>query len=272
MKLPRGLALLVALATALTLATACGNKGTSTIVGKTTLKIGVKEDQPGLGFKGPDGRYAGFDIEIAKLVAKQLGVDEGKIEFVTTTSTNREPFLQQGRVDMVVATYTINNERKKKVSFAGPYYIAGQDLLVKANNTDITGPNTLKGKKVCSASGSTPAKRIQTEHPEAQLQQFDSYSKCVAALLGGSVDAVTTDDIILAGYAAQHAGQLKVVGRPFSKEPYGIGLAHDDSKGRNAVNDALQKIFTDGSYQQAWTKTLGVGGTPAPKPPTLDRY
>ncbi|HSV67443.1 MAG TPA: glutamate ABC transporter substrate-binding protein [Mycobacteriales bacterium] len=261
------------MAATLTLVAACGSKGTeSTIVGKKSLKIGVKEDQPGLGFKGTDGRYAGFDIEIAKLVAKQLGVDEGNIEFVTTVSANREPFLQQGKVDMVVASYTITDDRKKKVSFAGPYYVAGQDLLVKADNTAITGPQSLDGKTVCSVSGSTPAKRIETDYPKAKLQKFDSYSKCVAALLGGNVDAVTTDDIILAGYAAQHPGELKVVGKTFSTEPYGIGLALNDKKGRDAVNDALQKIFTDGSYATAWVNTLGKGGTPTPKPPTLARY
>src|SRR5262249_53466592 len=158
--------------------------------------------------------------------------------------------------------------------FAGPYYVAGQDLLVRTDDTSITGPDSLSGKKVCSVSGSTPAKRLkETYVPKgAKLQEFDAYSKCVAALLGGSVDAVSTDDIVLAGYAAQNAGKLKVVGKPFSVEKYGIGLAKDDKKGRDAVNDALQKIFNDGRYKQAWDKTLGLGGTPAPTPPTPDRY
>jgi glutamate transport system substrate-binding protein len=159
-----------------------------------------------------------------------------------------------------------------KVSFAGPYYVAGQDLLVRADESAITGPDTMAGKKICSVSGSTPAKRIKTDYPQAKLQEFDAYSKCVAALIGKSVDAVSTDDIILAGYAAQYAGQLKVVGKPFSKEPYGIGLAKDDKLGRDAINDALQKIFTDGRYKAAWDATLGTGGTPAPTPPALDRY
>jgi glutamate transport system substrate-binding protein len=273
MKLRRGVAIVGALLVALSMAAACGKKaGDNTIVGKTSLKIGVKEDQPGLGFKGPDGKYQGFDIEIAKAVAKQLGVSEDKIEFVTTVSANREPFIQQGKVDFVVASYTINDDRKKKVSFAGPYYTSGQDLLVRTGETAITGPDSLDGKKVCSVTGSTPAKRIKTDHPKAALQEFDTYSKCVAALLGGKVDALTTDDIILAGYAAQNPGKLKVIGKPFSKEPYGIGLAKDDTKGRNAINDALQKIFTDGEYKAIWDKTLGVGGTPAPNPPSLDRY
>jgi glutamate transport system substrate-binding protein len=275
MSFRRGVAAVGALLVALTMAVACGkDESGSTIVGKKTLKIGVKEDQPGLGFKGPDGKYAGFDIEIAKLVAGELGVPADKIEWVTTVSANREPFIQQGKVDLVVATYTINDERKKKVSFAGPYYVAGQDLLVRANDTSITGPDSLSGKKVCSVSGSTPAKRIkETYVPKgAQLQEFDAYSKCVTALTGGSVDAVSTDDIILAGYAAKYAGQLKVVGKPFSQEPYGIGLALNDKQGRDKINDALQKIFADGRYKQAWDTTLGVGGTPAPAPPTLDRY
>jgi glutamate transport system substrate-binding protein len=274
MKLRRGVAVAAAMLVAVSMAAACGKKsdGDNTLVGKKTLKIGVKEDQPGIGFKGPDGKYAGFDIEIAKMVAKELGVDEGSIEFVTTVSANREPFIQQGKVDFVVASYTINDDRKKKVSFAGPYYTAGQDLLVRSDETAITGPDTIDGKKICSVSGSTPAKRIQTDHPKAKLQQFDSYSKCVSALLGGSVDALTTDDIILAGYAAQNVGKLKVVGKPFSKEPYGIGLAKDDTKGRTAINDALDKIYKDGRYKQAWDKTLGVGGTPAPTPPAVDRY
>jgi len=275
MRLRHGVAVAVTLLAAMTMATACGKESSSsTIVGKKTLKIGVKEDQPGLGFKGPDGKYAGFDIEIAKLVAGELGVPEDKIEFVTTVSQNREPFIQQGKVDLVVASYTINDERKKKVSFAGPYYVAGQDLLVRADDSSITGPDSLSGKKVCSASGSTSAKRLkETYVPKgAKLQEFDAYSKCVAALLGGSVDAVSTDDIVLAGYAAQNAGKLKVVGKPFSTERYGIGLAKDDKKGRDAVNDALQKIFNDGRYKQAWDKTLGLGGTPAPTPPTVDRY
>jgi glutamate transport system substrate-binding protein len=272
MKLRRGIAIAGALLVALSMAAACGKKSSGSVADKKSLKIGVKEDQPGLGFKGPDGKFTGFDVEIAKAVARELGVDESKIEFVTTVSANREPFIQQGKVDFVVASYTINDDRKTKVSFAGPYYVAGQDLLVRSDETAITGPDTLDGKKVCSVTGSTPAKRIRTDHPKAQLQEFDTYSKCVAALLGKTVDAVSTDDIILAGYAAQNAGKVKVVGKPFSKEPYGIGLAKDDKKGRDAINNALQKIYDSGEYKSIWEKTLGVGGTPAPAAPALDRY
>ncbi|MEE6263023.1 glutamate ABC transporter substrate-binding protein [Plantactinospora sonchi] len=259
---------------------ACGGDGNGTgsggsgsgIVGKAEsskkLVIGVKSDQPGLGLQ-TGSTYEGFDIEIGKIIAKGLGVEESGIEWKTTTTPNREPFIQQGTVDLVVATYTINDERKQKVNFAGPYYIAGQDLLVKADNTTIAGPESLEGKTVCSVNGSTPAKRIQTDYPKAKLQQFDAYTKCLPLLENGQVDAVTTDDIILAGYAAQdqYAGKLKVVGKPFSTEPYGIGLKKDDTAGCKKVNEILTAAAADGTYKAAWDKTLGKSGTPAP---TLD--
>ncbi|GAA2622226.1 glutamate ABC transporter substrate-binding protein [Paractinoplanes durhamensis] len=245
-----------------------GSSG-SGIVGKASsdkkLTIGVKADQPGLGLQ-TGSTYTGFDIEIGKIIAKGLGVDESGITWKTTVSANREPYIQQGQVDIVVATYTINDERKQKVNFGGPYYIAGQDLLVPTAST-ITGPDQLAGKKVCSVSGSTPAKRIQTDYKDAQLQQFDSYSKCVTALAGGTVDAVTTDDIILAGYASQeqYAGKFKVVGKPFSTEPYGIGVKKEDSAGCNKINDILKAAAADGSYKKAWDDTLGKSGKAAPE-------
>jgi glutamate transport system substrate-binding protein len=249
-----------------------GGSGTASgIIGKASsqkkLVIGVKADQPGLGLQ-TGSTYTGFDIEIGKIIAKGLGLDPSGIEWKTTVSANREPFIQQGQVDLVVATYTINADRKKVVNFGGPYYVAGQDLLVPTNST-ITGPETLAGKKVCSVTGSTPAKRIQTDYKDAKLQQFDSYSKCVTALAGGQVDAVSTDDIILAGYASQdqYAGKFKVVGKKFSEEPYGIGLKKDDKDGCNKINEILKTASTDGSYKTAWDSTLGKSGAAAP---TLD--
>lgn len=246
-----------------------GGSGGKGIVGKAQsqkkLVIGVKADQPGLGLQ-TGSQYEGFDIEIAKIVAKGLGVDANNIEWKTTVSANREPFIQQGTVDLVVATYTINDERKQKVNFAGPYFVAGQDLLVKADST-IAGPEGLDGKKVCSVQGSTPAKRIQSDYPKAKLQLFDAYSKCITALEGGQVDAVTTDDIILAGYAAQsqYAGKFKVVGKTFSTEPYGIGLKKDDKDGCEKINEILKTAASDGSYKAAWDATLGKSGKAAPE-------
>ncbi|GGJ77447.1 glutamate-binding protein [Pilimelia anulata] len=275
MRITRIVAVAAAATLALTGLAACGDDSGDAaggIVQKASkdkkLVIGVKADQPGLGLQ-TGSTYEGFDIEIAKIIAKGLGVEESGIEWKTTVSANREPFIQQGQVDLVVATYTINDERKQKVGFGGPYYIAGQDLLVEAANTAITGPESLTGKKVCSVTGSTPAKRIQSEYPKAQLQQFDSYSKCIADLAGKKTEAVTTDDIILAGYAAQsqYAGKFRVVGKTFSTEPYGIGLKKDDKEGCNKINEILRTSATDGSYQKAWDTSLGKSGKGAP---TLD--
>ncbi|MCG5452864.1 MULTISPECIES: glutamate ABC transporter substrate-binding protein [Micromonospora] len=276
MRLKRIAAVAAVAALAVTMTACGGDEGGSTgssgakgIVGKAEsqkkLVIGVKADQPGLGLQ-TGSQYEGFDIEIGKIIAKGLGVDANNIEWKTTVSNNREPFIQQGTVDLVVATYTINDERKQKVNFAGPYFIAGQDLLVKADST-ITGPEGLEGKKVCSASGSTPAKRIQSDYPKAKLQQFDAYSKCLPLLENGQVDAVTTDDIILAGYAAQSqfAGKFKVVGKTFSTEPYGIGLKKDDKDGCEKVNEILKAAAADGTYKAAWDTSLGKSGKAAPE-------
>ena len=158
--------------------------------------------------------------------------------------------------DFVVATYTINDERKEVVDFAGPYYVAGQDLLV-GEDSDITGPDALAGTTVCSVDGSTPAQRIQDEYGDAELVTYDTYSKCVEDLQTGNVDAVTTDEAILIGYAAQDPENLKVVGEPFSEERYGVGLALDDTASQNAVNTALDAMLApsvDG--ESAWNAAL----------------
>ncbi|MGH8963794.1 MAG: glutamate ABC transporter substrate-binding protein, partial [Actinomycetes bacterium] len=204
--------------------------------------IGVKEDQPGLGYKDPTtGKYSGFDIEIARLVAAKLGFDESKIEYKPVPSAGREAAIINGDVDYYVGTYTINDKRKEQISFAGPYFIAGQDLLVRKDDDSITGKDTLKGKKVCSVTGSTPIQRVQQQQltEASNIVQFQTYSQCVDQLLSKQVDVMTTDDAILKGYAAQSPDKLKLVGDTFSSEPYGVGLAHDDKALRDKVNDIL---------------------------------
>jgi glutamate transport system substrate-binding protein len=236
--------------------------------------IGVKEDQPGLGFKDPTtNKYSGFDIEIAKLMAAKIGYTEDKIDYKAIASAGREQALINGDVDYYVGTYTINAGRKEKVGFAGPYYTAGQDLLVRIDDTSITGKDTLKGKKVCSVTGSTPIKKVKEEgltEPE-NITELQNYSQCVAKLADGSVDAVTTDDAILKGYAAAEDGKLKVVGKTFSSEPYGIGLPKDDKALRDKVNDVLQASLDDGTWQKIYDGTLGKSGSPG-TPPQLQRY
>ncbi|MEU9375785.1 glutamate ABC transporter substrate-binding protein [Streptomyces sp. NPDC048255] len=237
------------------------------------LVVGVKEDQPYLGEKDPaSGRYSGFDIEIAKMMAASLGFDPKTIEFKTIASANRETALQNGQIDYYVGTYTINDNRKKQVGFAGPYFMAGQSLLVRKDEEDIKGPEDLAGKRVCSAAGSTPYQRLQKEFPEAVLVAYDTYSVCVDNLLTLQVDAVSTDDSILLGYAAKVPEELKVVGKPFSKEPYGIGVPRGDNALRFALDDALAEQEKNGNWKKAYEATLGLSGEPAPAPPAIDRY
>ena len=240
-----------------------------------TITVGTKFDQPGFGLRNPQTQQPeGFDVEIAKIIAAELGIPEDGIEFVETVSANREPFIQNGQVDIVAATYTINDQRKQVVDFAGPYYIAGQDIMVaKGNPEGIEGPEDLAGKTVCSVEGSTPAQRIRDEYPEAQLTTFDVYSKCADALANGQVQAVTTDNVILTGLVAGSNGAFELVDNPFTEEPYGIGLAKGDDEFRNFINDVLEQSFEDGSWAEAWDRTAGaITGTEAPEPPQVDRY
>lgn len=236
--------------------------------------VGVKEDQPGLGYKNPTtGEYSGFDIEIARLVSAKLGFDPQNIEYKAVPSAGREQAIINGDVDYYVGTYTINDKRKQQISFAGPYYVAGQSLLVTKDNTDINGRNDLKGKKVCSVSGSTPIQRVRDEgltEPN-NIVELQTYSQCVNELVSGQVDAVTTDDAILLGYAAQDPDNLKVVGETFSDEPYGIGLPKNDKALRDKVNDILQQAMDDGTWQRIYDATLGKSGTKA-QMPTIERY
>ncbi len=238
-----------------------------------TVRVGVKADQPNLGYKDTSGKRCGFDIEIAQLIAAGLGVDPAKIQYSEIPSANRESAIKGGQIDYYVGTYSITDKRKNDVSFAGPYFVAGQDLLVRKDESAITGKDTIKGKKVCSATGSTPIQRVRDEgltQPE-NIVEFKTYSECVSQLLDGKVDAVTTDDAILAGYAAQNPTKLKVVGQPFSTEKYGIGLPKDDKALRAAVNDLLEASFTDGTWQKIYDGTLGKSGVSA-QPPKLERY
>jgi glutamate transport system substrate-binding protein len=238
--------------------------------GGEDVTIGIKFDQPGLGLKeGAD--YTGMDVDVARYVAKELGY--GDITFKESPSAQRETLLSNGQVKMIFATYSITDARKEKVSFGGPYMVAGQDLLVRSDNTDITGPESLGGKKLCSVTGSTSAQKVKDQFADTvQLQEYDTYSKCVEALGAGAIDALTTDNTILAGYAAQEAnkGKFKVVGKTFSTERYGVGLKKGDTETCTKVNDALKKMVDSGEWQKAFDKNLGQAGLkldPATNPP-----
>ena len=255
---------------ALTLS-ACGGGAGSTNL--SALKIGIKIDQPGMGLKDGD-KYSGLDVDVATYIANKLGTTTDKITWIPAPSAQRETLIESGQVDLVVATYSITDTRKEKVSFAGPYFIAGQSLLVRADDNSITGVDSLKGKKLCSVTGSTSAQNVQKEVPGVNLQEFATYSECVAALTSSSksIDALTTDDTILAGYAAQPAnvGKLKLVGGTFSTENYGVGLKKGNTDLCTKVTAAINDMIKDGSWQKAVDANLGAANyKPSDKnPPT----
>ncbi|KUO15539.1 glutamate-binding protein [Streptomyces dysideae] len=268
-----------AAATALVLAltaTACGgDDGDSDETGSGSgggdkIKIGIKFDQPGLGLKEPDGSFSGFDVDVATYVAKELGYDADQIEWVETKSADRENALARGDVKFIAATYSINDERAAKVDFAGPYLLAHQDLLVKADS-DITEATDLNDKNLCSVTGSTSAQNVKNDFaPEANLKQNSGYSECMSALQSGAVDALTTDDSILAGFAAQeqYKGQFKLAGLKLSNENYGIGVKKGDTETVNKINDALEKMVADKAWDKAVTDNFGPANyknEPAPE-------
>lgn len=288
MRLRRTKAALVACGLALSLA-ACGEageeEGGQTLEGEDvdcadfegrvaelceagSIRIGVKYDQPGLGFKSAtDDVPTGFDVEMAKLLAADMGIATEDIQWVETISDNREPFLQQGKVDLVLATYSITDERRQVVGQAGPYMITGQQLLVPADS-DVESIEDLRGQEVCSVTGSTSIERINEKG--AKGVGFDSYSECVQKVLDGTVEAMSTDGSILAGFAAQNEGQLKVVGEPFSEERIGVGYPKDAPEMCDFINESLEESFEDGTWEEAFESTLGPSGVETPEPPELD--
>ena len=232
------------------------------------VKIGVKFDQPGLGFKKAGVAVpTGLDIEMGKLIAAKLGIKATDVEWVETISDNREPFLQKGTVDFVIASYSITDDRRKVVGQAGPYYITGQQLLVK-KGSDIKSVDDIKGKEVCSVTGSTSL--VQVEAKGAKPRGFETYSQCRDQVLDGAVQAMTTDGSILLGYAAENPDELEVVGEPFSEERYGIGYNLDKTELCQFIVDTIKTAEDDGDWAKAFEATLGKSGVATPTPPAMD--
>ncbi len=254
-------------ATTETTAADAGSDGEAAPSGET-LKVGTKYDQPLFGVNEPTG-VVGFDADIARLIGEKLG---RPVEFQEAVSANRESFLENGTVDMVVATYTINDARDEVIDFAGPYYIAGQDIMVEAGNPKgITGIDDLNSGdiKTCTVEGSTSLENLNSMAPDADVTTFDTYSKCADAMGQGRVDAVTTDNVILLGLAAAADGAYELVENPFTEEPYGIGVPQG-SPLRCEINTILQGAFDDGSWATIYGETVGTVAAVTPDPPTIN--
>ena len=233
------------------------------IVAKGKLTVGVKFDQPGFGLKDPvTGKVDGFDVQMAKEIGHALGLKDDQIEFVEAVSANRIPFLQEDKVDLVIATMTINADRKTQIDFSRPYYLAGQSILVKKDNTTIKSVDDLNGKNVCSVQGSTSEKNVKAKAPQANLLSLTGYAACVDAMKSGRVEAVSTDDIILAGFAASDTS-LKLVGGQFTQEPYGIGVKKGKTDFVQFIDALIAKELSDGTWDKIYDKYLGkVEGLP----------
>jgi glutamate transport system substrate-binding protein len=234
------------------------------IVQRGKITIGVKYDVPLFGLLDPaTNRLDGFDVALGKAIATELGLRENQIEFTEAISANRIPYLQEDRADVIISTMTINAMRKEQIEFSRPYYLAGQSILVQRSNTNINGINDLNGKRVCSAQGSTSEQNIAQMAPQAQLLSLQTYSACVQSMKDGRVDAVSTDDIILAGFAATDR-DLKLVGGQFTQEPYGIGVKKGKTDMAAFIDDLLNKMLQDGRWEQLYKQYLGdVQGLPS---------
>jgi putative glutamine transport system substrate-binding protein len=221
-----------------------------------SLKIGVKYDNPGFGYlKAGESEPTGFEIDLAHEITKRILGDPSKVQFTQVITSNRIPMVQNGDIDMFIATATITPDRLKQIAFSNVYYSAGQSLLVKMNSP-IKSYQDLAGKTVCTAKGSTPEQTIHKVAPNADVQTFDGYTPCYQALLDGRADAITTDNTILIGFRNQNPKDLKMVGGLFTFEPYGIGIAKGNDTLLKAVNDALVSIGNDGTFAKIHQKWL----------------
>lgn len=235
-----------------------------------TIAIGVKEDQPGFGMRDSmSGDRSGFDIDLSRWIAAELGFSEDQIEYVLVPSQSREQSLTNRDTDLIIGMYTISEERKEMVDFAGPYMADGQSILVREDNTTIEGEDDLAGHTVCSITGSTPIQYIKENHPDVETVEFDNMAQCVEALTGGQVDAVSTDQALLIGYTTLTAGEVKVVGDRFTEEGFGVGMAQGNDSLRHYVNELLTEQ-TD-QLAEIYEANLGDSGTEF-EPVPVDNY
>jgi glutamate transport system substrate-binding protein len=261
MRATRAIAAPGAVLAAVALLPACGlgAQEEQSIADKESLVIGVKEDQPALGVKRPDGTYEGFDVDVATYIAGRLGIPQSRLTFRTTNSSVREDALAKGTVDMIIATYSITAKRKMKVTFGGPYYVAHQDTFVRADAAAIKDVRDLKGKRICEVTGSNSWRRVIEERKvAAKPVTVNTYGACMDALAAGRLDAVSTDDLILAGFATGRPGRM--INAPFTDEKYGVGLKKGDLKGCEEVNRAITAMYQDGTAQRLLTKWFGKSG------------
>jgi ABC-type amino acid transport substrate-binding protein len=266
---------------------ACGDDGTEpgtsattttpaqTFAAGTTMKklqdageitVGVKFDVPPFGFKDTSGDVQGFDIDLAKAIADQLGVTP---KYIEALSDNRIAFLKDGTADLILSTMTITAERDQEIDFSEPYFIAKGRILVKKDNTDVKGVGDLAGKNVCTVLGSTYEETLKKQAPKAKLRLVDAYSECLELIQNGSVDAVSTDDVILTGMIRQDDTLKLVDAKELTTEPYGAGIKQGDDAFKEFVDSVISTYKEDGSWATAYQKWVGQYTGEKQDPPTM---
>jgi glutamate transport system substrate-binding protein len=254
--------------------TATATTAAKTFAAGTTMKklqdageitIGVKFDVPPFGFKDTSGEVQGFDIDLAKAIADELGA---KPKYIEALSDNRIAFLKDGTADLILSTMTITAERDQEIDFSEPYFIAKGRILVKKSDSSIKGVADLAGKNVCTALGSTYEETLKKQAPKAKLRLVDSYSECLELIQNGGVDAVSTDDVILTGMIRQD-DSLKLVGDDLTTEPYGAGIKQGDKAFKAFVDSVIATYKEDGSWATAYQKWVGQYTGEKQDPPTM---
>ena len=255
----RGIAVLIA-AVLMPLMAGCGQVQVTTALSGApegpTIAIGVAADEPWLGY-WHDGDYEGLDIDIAKYVATKLGYANKQIIFKQVRPENRASQLEEGNVDMVVASWLITDQSKQAVNFAGPYLKTGIGVLVRErdattlaadDNPSLIG--SLAGRTACAAKGDEAAELLSREQPEVTIQERDSYAQCVTAMQVGAADAIVADEAILAGLQAADNGRYSTLLRVNDRRDYGYGIAvrRDAPQLASSVANALNDMIEDGSW------------------------
>lgn len=229
--------------------------------------VGLDQGSNLFSFRDPlSGELLGFDVDVAHEVARDLFDDPARVDFRFLSSAERAQALQDGTVDMVIKTMTITCQRAETVSFSTVYYLANQRLLVTRDST-VADAGGLAGSRVCMVAGTTSVGALQQAQPDITILTVPSWGDCLVALQQRQVDAVSTDDTILAGMVAQDPN-LKIVGPAIEAEPYGIGMHKGDDDLVRFVNGTLERIRQDGRWDQFYDRWLGVLG-PSPGPPPV---
>jgi ABC-type amino acid transport substrate-binding protein len=219
------------------------------------LVVGVKTDFPPFGSVDAAGKNIGFDVDVSYELAKALFGDPNKIELVSVTSGNRIPYLQSGKIDIIVATVTVTDERRKVVEFSEPYFLSGELILVPKAST-VNDVKDLNGKKVAIIQGAITDQDLAELAPQATRLKYGKVTEAMLAVKAGHADGFVQDDILILKLVKDNP-DMRVAGKPFMPRPYGIAVRKGDTEFIQWVNTQLKRMQSDGTYERIWKRHLG---------------